>query len=298
MKVQLSVPGCPAQGFVYSSYIRPSDIEALNITTKVGVDGLAYRSEPRASDETLDCRLNTTDTVRILDEEVQGGSVTWVKVAVEPAKEGCSPIGYMAKHYLNPPSFFAGLATVAKTVDCPICDQLRVQNQEAIFGWMSVLQRQLASDEPNQNRDPADVAGLVARLALEAERSANRYRQYAPHVCRRMGRRHPCGGTDSPNKSKGWCKSGVREALERALGLSLPGAAASSPVVRTYLGQHMTRLAVDSCEAAPRGSVCVYTGGSEGFGHIEIKADTNKYCSDYCAARPIRTRTFVGAYYP
>lgn len=142
---------------------------------------------------------------------------------------------------------------------------------------------------------------VIQRLRAEARAAAARPRSYAPHVCRRRGLRAPCGMSRNMHRSKGWCKAAVREALSRSLGIPpLPGGSAVSAGRYLETSNRFTRLAVSSCQAAPVGAVCVYRARHHRWGHIEIKADNNEYCSDYCAARPIsrRNHTLVGVYYP
>lgn len=128
--------------------------------------------------------------------------------------------------------------------------------------------------------------------------AAKKYRAYAPHVCRRFGRPVPCGGSSNPHRSKGWCKQGVREAIEKTLGYSIPGGSATES--REFLASKLTKVNVSSCKDAPIGAVCVYRAKHHRWGHIEIRADKNEFCSDYCAANPVGTRSheLVGVYYP
>jgi hypothetical protein len=297
IKVRTNIPGC-AEGWVYSSFVEPKSVEGLGVVTGVGGEGLAYRSEPRAHSSTLQCRLSKKDKVRLLGEEKSSGEVTWVKVAVEPAKSGCPETGYVAKFYLDPPNFFTSLPESADGEDCAICNELAKENEESIFGWLGSIERDLSSDG-----SPTDPSDRVNRFLREMNDAAAQCRGYAPHVCKRRGRSHPCGRYCGAGRSKGWCKQAVREATEKALGFTLPGGSAIS--TKPTLERRMTKLSnVKSCGQAPVGAICLYSGGvGHNYGHIEVKTGRRRYCSDYCAANPIGTgrrynRRFVGAYYP
>lgn len=138
----------------------------------------------------------------------------------------------------------------------------------------------------------------VTALINEARKSAAKCRSFAPHACKRMGEAHPCGINCNRHQSKGWCKAGVREAVEKALGFTLPGGSALES--ERHIASKMRHLkSVTSCEEAPVGAICVYEASHHDFGHVEIKSGKDEYCSDFCAARPVRELyTFRGAYIP
>ena len=163
-----------------------------------------------------------------------------------------------------------------------------------------------ASEKPKVTRK--SVTARSERLAEACWNAATKYRLFAPHVCKRRGSGYPCGGSDKPYKSKGWCGAGSKECLSKAVGLNLSAAGDSFSSKKRTLDRMTTKAGVDSCEAAPVGSICIYTASYHSFGHIEVKilrTDPKTglkrvmYCSDYCAAHPVKGRhTFQGAYLP
>ncbi|MCO5141561.1 MAG: SH3 domain-containing protein [Oligoflexia bacterium] len=292
VKIKMSAPGCPSEGYVYSNYVRP--IVALEVATSPSVSGLALRSAPTTKGKTLECRINPSNGVTILPDKAQySDEVTWVKVRTNTP--GCPSEGYVAKFYLKPVDLFSDLEIVEGTTteDCVICESLsKGLKLDGAGGALQKFSRDLGNTLDGKSLDKAQA------LAREARNAASRCRAYAPHVCKRRGKKHPCGSSCSMGKSKGWCKAGVREAAEKALGFTIPSGAANTKAVTRTLSSRMTKLNVQSCAAAPVGAICQYTGGWHGFGHIEVKAGKSQYCSDYCAAAPIRGRTFMGAYFP
>jgi hypothetical protein len=144
----------------------------------------------------------------------------------------------------------------------------------------------------------------IEKMILAAHEAAGKYRNYAPHVCcRRAGRRagcgiNYCGGTNNFHKSKGWCKSGVREAIYKATGKMISGESATN--AKAWLNRNFTAVAqARSCKEAPVGAICLYDRRPvHNFGHIEIRTGTAEYCSDFCTNHPIRVGKFIGAYIP
>ena len=140
--------------------------------------------------------------------------------------------------------------------------------------------------------DPASAGvnpSAVQRLSRAADRAARKCRQYARFICQRRGL---CGTSCNPGKSKGMCKAGVRETLQEAIGFNLPGGSARESNAALARSPKFTKISATDCDSAPVGAICVYDAKHHGFGHIEVKAGANKYCSDYCAARPVSKRSY------
>ncbi len=127
--------------------------------------------------------------------------------------------------------------------------------------------------------------------------------------CRERRGRTICG----VQRSKYLCYRAVKEAL-RDTGMVqgyMPGAAAKDAHQDgILLAQGFKNIFVDGMRSsgAPLGAVLVYDGGSkrcrnqgrwETCGHIEVKLNSNEYCSDYCKSTPVDVylnRKLIGIY--
>ncbi len=115
----------------------------------------------------------------------------------------------------------------------------------------------------------------------------------------------------SGNVSKQKCKEAVNDILVKQglLKKRIPGISAwmSHPWLETHGFDNIIKQ-VRSSGRAPIGAVLVYKdidtrkNRSERHGHIEIRMGANKYCSDFCATRPIdksnSKRVLVAVYVP
>ncbi len=155
-------------------------------------------------------------------------------------------------------------------------------------------------------------AGFLDDLRSSAHTSANEPRT----VCN--GAR--CHSVQGFYKPKSLCRRGVRETLQRlnlwpknssgpsndaAYALArndnkpIPAKKGESWLEKNLGFRNVMGPGVNS-STAPVGSVLVYAGG--GFGHVEIKVDSQQYCSDFCTGHPIdrssTSRTLIGIYLP
>lgn len=147
------------------------------------------------------------------------------------------------------------------------------QNQRAAFMLGQVL------SQPN-NED-------LARLQKAASEQALRSRK----LSRSVG-----SGSRAGNQSKGMCKQAVNDILMASGFISerIPGEHAY--MAKPYLGTVGFENVMDRVQTskeAPPGSVLVYEKVGGGSGHIEIKVDSETYCSDFCKDSPIDA--YVGA---
>jgi hypothetical protein len=293
LQVEVNARGCPRKGFVSVNFVRPKD-QPQGGRALVETSGLALRSEPRAQRATYRCSLQTGTPLDIVGDGSSGrqGSVSWVEVTLPQPPAGCPSKGFVARYYLQNPDYFSGLpvARTEQDEDCTDCGNRR-SVRDSGRGDLERIGRRISRVVPD-----APGGERVQRLVREARRAAGRCRSFARHVCQRIGARFPCGSSCSASRSKGLCKAAVREATERALGFTIPGQSAWQ--ARSTLERRMRNSGANSCQSAPVGAICVYSGGRHGHGHIEVKTARSQYCSDYCAARPVRNRTFLGAYMP
>lgn len=141
-------------------------------------------------------------------------------------------------------------------------------------------------EDPNSSAIHPDS---LKKLSIAADRAARKCRQYANFICKRRGL---CGTSCNPARSKGLCKSGVREILQETYGFHLPGGSAAASNTALKRSPKFTQIIGTDCARAPIGAICVYDASHHNFGHIEVKSGANKYCSDYCAARPVSKRNY------
>jgi hypothetical protein len=293
--VRINQPGCPATGYVDSDYVT-GDL-------MVDATNLNFRSQPKKTKDTWKCSLANGSELSILGDRQTSGGITWVKVQMKEPKKGCPSTGYVARSYLKSFSF-KDLPTVPGTLkDCPDCNRRGGRAPGGAEGADAALQDfsgEMGSKiaEKVEDRYSAKAANArTARLAKAARAAAAKCRAIAPHVCKRRGLGSKCGTRCGTSRSKGWCKAGVREAIEKVFGYSLPGGSALA--TQGVLKRKMTFLPGVKCKDAPVGAVCLYTATYHNFGHIEIKAGKNEYCSDFCAARPTtRNHKEIGVYLP
>jgi hypothetical protein len=328
VKVRLDHPpeGCPRVGLVNENYL---DLDAKNNDNTewatADVDHLSLRSAPKLGRSDFLCTMSKGTRLKVIDENFALSDQTpWIKVAVDPPQKGCPSEGYVFHSYLrgvNPfidlPMMKGSLEQESEDVaDC--CDRPDTHPGTAIER-MHKVSKQISQRLPEGGRSvrvpevqvsrrlPGSRAavkfgvwpsGILSKMVAAFHRAASKYRNYAPHVCTRMGAHYPCGGSSDFHRSKGWCKSGVREAIQEALGKTITGSSATES--QAWLQRNMTYLAgVSSCKDAPIGAICLYDRRpAHNFGHIEGKTGENEYCSDFCANHPIRVGRFVGAYMP
>jgi len=184
----------------------------------------------------------------------------------------------------------SGDALKAETVPLP---PRRPSTAELKKGQGSLLPKPAPEKEyePNEEdeRSNSVTPDAVKRLSIASDRAAGKCRKYADFICQRRGL---CGTSCNPGRSKGMCKAGVREILQEAYGFHLPGGSATASNAALKRSPKFTEIKGTDCAKAPVGAICIYDAAHHHFGHIEVKSGANKYCSDYCAARPVSKRSY------
>ncbi len=147
------------------------------------------------------------------------------------------------------------------------------------------------------------------KLMTEVVKAADACRTPTQRVQKNTGKSRICGR----NRSKGLCYAGVKDAL-LAAGITstrLPGTYAIEAHSKGYLRRtgkfdqilesQVRSQPAQAIEQAPPGAILVYSGGPDGYGHIEVKVNTGEqaqFCSDFCSRNPVRGRQLVAIYYP
>ncbi|RZA09571.1 MAG: hypothetical protein EOP11_01275 [Proteobacteria bacterium] len=163
-----------------------------------------------------------------------------------------------------------------------------------VAGGPSLLPKAAPQAEYDANPDEDEIASIqkpdvLKRLSANSDNAAKACRRYAKFICKKRGL---CGISCDPRRSKGMCKAGVREILQSTYAFHLPGGDAAASNEALKRSPKFTQIRGDDCSKAPQGAICVYDAKHHEFGHIEIKSGANKYCSDYCAVRPVSKRSY------
>jgi hypothetical protein len=304
---------CPPQAqnaFVSSEFLAAAGKDAAEYA-KVNAEDVPLYSSPSKKQKNVSCKLSQNTKVQVVDNKFAMSDETpWLQVRLSQKQAGCPKVGFVRKESLDPVNPFAGLPLANNSdpgkEDCCTKAPAKMPREMSEMNSLSgAIGRKIAdgtkTQKPKASSQNLRIERKIDALEKAAEQAAAKFRNYAPHVCQRMGRRYPCGGTSNPHVSKGWCLEGVAEAVQQALGFSISGGTSGSATgSKQYLDSHFTRLeGVHSCNDAPRGAICLYDRRPvHNWGHIEIKATEHEYCSDFCAAHPLPVGKFMGAYFP
>jgi hypothetical protein len=207
IRVKINKRGCPNDGFVSATYVRPTgDGEKDSL---VDAEGLSLRSAPVLDDSSWECALPRNFRVSTIpDSSIFKDEVSWVKVSLEgSAPKGCPTEGYVAEPYLRSVVKFDGLPLVATDQDCETGNCGGKQGPGVNEQEMDKLGKELGKAIPDEGPASPFVDGLKAmiknRKAKPAGFKVNRGLLQFPVV----GNRGPCGsfnynprgGTPNPN---------------------------------------------------------------------------------------------------
>ncbi len=193
IRVQINKRGCPKEGFVAATYVRPTGAEEKE--SVVDAEGLSLRTAPSLDDSSWRCALPRNFRVTTVPEtNTFQDDVSWVKVTLNgKAPKGCPSEGYVAEPYLKSVVDFHNLPLVASDADCETgnCGARSgpgVNEQE-----IDQLGKELGKAIPDEGPASPFLEGLRAmiknRKAKPAGFSVSRGLLQFPVV----GNRGPCG---------------------------------------------------------------------------------------------------------
>lgn len=165
VRVRINARGCPKDGYVAASFVRPVANGKTQFDSLVDTDALSFRTKPSSDDETFACALPESTRLTVIDRARFADETSWVKVRLAKPRRGCPAEGFVAEAYLRSADTFADLPVQEGTtededvVDCsgPACRKKTDDAADPLKGVSRQLGRRISDVDGN---NPPWVNGL------------------------------------------------------------------------------------------------------------------------------------------